>query len=86
MSSYDLTPYVLIGLVFIVWRLDRLGKQLQAVRDHLLIELGNEETRSETLRDREWEKKERKKEARQFWTFWGAGGLAVIIWYAISQH
>jgi len=86
MSGHDLMPYVLIGLVFIIWRLDRIGKQLQAVRDHLLIDLGNEEVRAETLRDREWEKKQRRKDSLQSWAFWGIVGLAVIIWYAVIQH
>ena len=88
MSSQDWTPYVVVMLLagLIVWRLDRLGKQIEAVRDHLLVELGNEETRTEVLQDREWEKKERRKERRQFWVFWGVVGLAAIVWYAISQR
>jgi type VI protein secretion system component VasF len=88
MSGQDWAPYVIIFGVaaLVMWRLDRLGKQLEAVRDHLLVELGNEETASETLRSREWEKNERKKERRQFWIFWGVVLLAVVIWYAVSQH
>jgi len=88
MSGQDWAPYIIIFGVatLVLWRLDRLGKQLEAVRDHLLVELGNEETASETLRSREWEKRERKKERRQFWIFWGVVLLAVVIWYAVSQH
>jgi hypothetical protein len=88
MSGQDWPPYVIVLLLagLIMWRLDRLGKQLEAVRDHLLIELGSEETRSEVLQEREWEKKERRKERRQFWAFWGIVGLAAIIWYAASRH
>jgi hypothetical protein len=48
-----------------MWCLDRLGKQIEAVRDNLLLELGNAETQSEVLRERELKRKERKKEARQ---------------------
>jgi hypothetical protein len=85
MSSQDWIPIVvLVG--FVMWRLDRLGKQIEAVRDHLLIELGNEETRTEVLQDREWEKKERRKANLQFWTFWGIVGLAAFIWYAVLRQ
>ena len=83
MSGQDWAPYVVIflGVALVIWRLDRLGKQIEAVRDNLLLELGNAETQSEVLREREWEKKERMKEARQFWIFWAIASLAGILWY-----
>lgn len=86
MSEREWVVVVLLLAGLIMWRLDRLGKQIQAVRDHLLIELGNEETRTEVLKDREWEEKDRKKERRQFLMFWGVVGLAAFIWYAVSQR
>lgn len=88
MSTQDWTPYVLIFLVaaLILWRLDRLGKQLEAVRDLLLLELGNEETKSEILQQRAWDKEERKKSARQFWIFWGVVCAAAVIWHAIIHR
>jgi len=54
MSGQEWTPYVVIFAMaaLVMWRLDRLGKQVEAVRDHLLLELGNEETKSETSRAR----------------------------------
>jgi hypothetical protein len=68
MSNQDWTPYVLIflGVGLVVWRLDRLGKQIEAVRDNLLLELGNAETQSEVLREREWEKKSERKRRDSF--------------------
>ena len=88
MSGQEWTAYVVIFAVaaLVMWRLDRLGKQVEAVRDHLLLELGNEETKSETSRAREWEKNERTKERRQFWIFWCIVALAALVWYAISQR
>jgi hypothetical protein len=69
MSGQD-WPYVIFGVAALVmWRLDRLGKQIEAARDYLLVELGNEETKSETLRSREWEKAERKKRGGSFGCF-----------------
>ncbi len=55
MSGQDWAPYVVIflGVALVIWRLDRLGKQIEAVRDNLLLELGNAETQSEVLRERE---------------------------------
>jgi hypothetical protein len=88
MNGQDWMAYIPMYVVaaLILWRLDRLGKQLEAVRDLLLLELGNEETKSDVLQQREWEKKERKKEARQFWIFWAIVSLAGIIWYMVTHH
>jgi hypothetical protein len=49
--------FIFLVAALLIWRIDRLSKQVQAVRDHLLIELGSEETKDETLRAIEWEKK-----------------------------
>jgi len=88
MSGQDWAPYVAIflGVALVIWRLDRLGKKIEAVRDNLLLELGNAETQSEVLREREWEKKERMKEACQFWIFWAIVSLAGILWYFVSHR
>jgi hypothetical protein len=85
MTGQDYLGILLIAALF-WWRLDRIGKQLEAVRDHLLLELGNEETKSEVLQDREWEKKERKRDARQFWIFWTIFGVAALIWYGVIHR
>jgi hypothetical protein len=63
MSAQDWTTFVVIFGVaaLVMWRLDRLGKQIEAVRDQLLFELGNEDVKSETLRSREWDTNERKR-------------------------
>jgi hypothetical protein len=84
MSHQDWVIFLLV--FYFIWRLDRLGKQIEAVRDNLLIELGNEETRTEVLQDHEWEKKERSKERRHFWIFSGVIVLAPIVWYAVSRQ
>jgi type VI protein secretion system component VasF len=85
MSAQDWTVIFCVAAL-IMWRLDRLGKQIEAVRDYLLVELGNAETKSEALRSRDWEKAERKKERRQFWMLWGVATLAAAIWYAVTQR
>jgi hypothetical protein len=69
-----------------MWRLDRLGKQLEAVCAVLQVEmaelLGNENRVNEILKERRQEHAERKKANRQFWITWGfigAGARLVVV-------
>jgi hypothetical protein len=84
--------YLLTAFAF-WWRLDRLGKQLEAV-SHLvrqeMAELVSNEERARELRD-EWkqDQDEQKKAIRRMWIF-----MAVVIgasafawwWFTVSQH
>src|SRR5262245_30515549 len=88
MNPASLNVVVFLVAALLMWRLDRLSKQLEAVRDLLLVELGNEETKNETLQAIEWEKKERRKEQRQFWIFWGVVTISSRLpgWPAARNH
>jgi len=71
----------------IMARLDRLGKQLEAVSAIIRSDLA----RSEEERDdvwRAWKENQQKaaKDARQFWTFWGIVGAAALGWYLFSHY
>jgi hypothetical protein len=90
MRALDLTPYLNLLVVTILWylgwRVDQLGKQIETVRNDLLIELGNEETRTRVLREQDREKGARKRETRFFWQFWTIVGLAVLIIFIAATN
>jgi hypothetical protein len=78
--------YLLVaGFVWLWWRFNRLGKQLEAVstlvREEMAELLGNEE-RAEELR-REWkqDRDEEKKANRQMWITWGVIGAVALAWW-----
>jgi hypothetical protein len=86
MSKADL--YLLVaGFVFfwLVWRLERLGKQLEAVSHLLQMEMaeliGNEERANELREEWRQDRAERKKENRQMWITWGVIGAAALAWW-----
>jgi len=68
-------------------RLDRLGKQLEAVSADIRSKLvRTEDERDEILR--EWKENQRQaaKDARQFWIFWSVAAAAALGWYVFSHR
>jgi cell division protein FtsB len=95
MSKADWNWAFLLAVAALVWlgyRLDRLGKQLEAVCAVLQVEMaelvGNENRAKEILREREEDRAEAKKANRQFWITWGVIGAVALAWwwYTVAQH
>jgi gas vesicle protein len=71
-SDTQLTLGIIIGVASVLMlRLDRLGKQLEAVNATIRADLARtEEERSEILQGWKEAKKQAAKDERQFWLFW----------------
>jgi hypothetical protein len=71
-SDAHLTLGIIIGVAsMLMLRLDRLGKQLEAVSAMIRADLARtEEERSEVLQEWKETKKQAAKDERQFWLFW----------------
>jgi hypothetical protein len=86
-TSKEWTYFIIAGFAafWLMWRLDRLGKQLEAVCAVLQVEmaelLGNEDRVNEILKERRQEHAERKKANRQFWITWGVIGAGALAWW-----
>lgn len=77
--------FVIAGIVLA--RLDRLGKQLEAVCVSIRADLARtEDERDEIIGEWKQSKSEAAKEARQFWIFWGVVGVAALIWLAVKNN
>jgi hypothetical protein len=82
----------ILAWVWLAWRLDRLGKQLEAVSILLQIEMaevvGNEARANELYEERRQDLAEQKRAKRQFWITWGVIGAGVLAWwwYSTSPH
>jgi hypothetical protein len=81
---------IIIAWCWLWWRLDRLGKQLEAVSFVRQIEMadvvGNEERVKELLEERTQDQAEKKRAIRQFLITWGVIGAAALAWWWFSQH
>ncbi|SHK85709.1 hypothetical protein SAMN05444159_4372 [Bradyrhizobium lablabi] len=77
----------MFGITAIVlMRLDRLGKQIEAVCAEIRADVARtEEDRQEILDDWKQSRKDAAKDARQFWIFWGVIGVAALIWIAVKH-
>jgi hypothetical protein len=91
----DTTFFFLAALgawMWLAWRLDRLGKQLEAVCGVLQVEMaelvGNEDRANEILRERREDRDEAKKATRQFCVTWAVIGAAALAWwwFTAGQH
>ena len=68
-------------------RLDRLGKQLEAVSTLIRSEVARTpEERDDVTREWRENKKQEAKAARQFWVFWSIVGAGVLGWYAFTHY
>jgi hypothetical protein len=78
---------VYVWTLMLISRLDRLGKQMEAVFYRLAMEIARTEDRRDELRD-EWRdiQKQATKEGRQFWWFWGIiGAVTLVAWALLSK-
>ena len=84
--------WIIVTIVFVtgamtLMRLDRLGKQLEAVSSFIRSDLARSENeRDEILREWKENKQQAAKDARQFWIFWSIVGAAALGWYVFSHR
>jgi hypothetical protein len=89
MSDEHWMIFVVVGVLtaMIMARLDRLGKQLEAVSALIRSDLARSaEERDEIIGEWKDSKQQAAKDARQFWTFWGVVGAAALGWYLFAQY
>jgi hypothetical protein len=73
--------------VLIMARLDRLGRQLEAVSAIIRSDLARtEEERDEVWREWKDNKQQAARDARRFWAFWGIVGAAALGWYVLTHY
>jgi hypothetical protein len=90
--SNDWIYFIFAGLaawLWLAWRLNRLGKQLEAVSMLVRIEMaevvGNEERANELYEERRQDLAEQKKARLQFWITWGVIAAAALAWWWLKQ-
>ena len=76
---------IIVAFVWTVLRLERLGKQIEAVMASIISECApTQEQRDEAMRDWSENRKEERKAARQFWMFWGVIGAAALCYFLLK--
>jgi hypothetical protein len=82
----DEVAIVILGLVFVTWRLDRLGKQLEAVCTNIKVELTPDDDRKREL-IKEWKENtgRQSKDARQSFIFWALVIGGAMAWWFIRH-
>jgi hypothetical protein len=77
---------IIAGFLFLVFRLERLGKQLEAVSVQIREELVPDRERAEEI-IREWkeDQKQARKETRQTFIVWGVIAAAFLAWKFLAQ-
>jgi hypothetical protein len=88
MSEFYILSAVVVATV--LWRLDRIGKQIEAVCANIKVEVaelvGNEERASETLREWKEGKTQAAKDTRNMLIFWGIIIALYFAWQVIANH
>jgi type VI protein secretion system component VasF len=84
------TNWIIMIVVFcasaILWQLDRLGKQLEAVCANIKASLAPTEDREmEIIRDWKESARQQAKDQRRFFIFWGIVAAAIVGWHLLRQ-
>ncbi len=86
-EHWVISTFIFVMAMLIVARLDRLGKQLEAVSALIRSDVARTpEERDDIMREWRENKKQEAKAARQFWTFWSIVGAAALGWYAFTHY
>ena len=89
MSDEHWTLYIIIfaATALLMARLDRLGKQLEAVSTLIRSDVARTKEQCDEIH-REWKENQQQatKDARQFWTFWGIVGAAAAGWFVLTHY
>jgi hypothetical protein len=73
---------VFVAAGVIMHRLDRIGRQLEAVCTMIRADLPrNEGERDEILQEWRDNRKQEAKDSRNAWIFWGVIGAAALVWH-----
>lgn len=81
----DWTLYAIIGATMVIlMRLDRLGRQLEAINTDIKVELAPQRE-EEFMREWKTTRAEEAKQRRQFWIFWGIVGALILAWHFIVK-
>lgn len=89
MSDEHWMIFVVVGVLaaMIMARLNRLGKQLEAVSALIRSDLArSEDERDEIIAEWKDNKQQAAKDARQFWLFWAIVGAAALGWYVFAHY
>jgi hypothetical protein len=85
-NDWSVYIFVFVMAAILMARLDRLGKQLEAVHASIRMDVARtEDERDEIMSEWKQTTKDATKEARQFWIFWGVVGAAALVWAAIKH-
>ena len=78
---------LIIGIFVILLRLERLGKQIEAVSTRIRIDVARtKEERDEIMTKWKETLDTKRKDRRQFWIFWGIMlALAVGVWFVTHR-
>lgn len=86
MSNYWWFYFLSFGVGIVVHRLNRLGKQLEAVGAQIRADLAQtDDERREIIVQWQETQKQVAKDARNFWIFWGGIGAAALIWSGLTH-
>jgi len=86
-NDWSIYIFVFVIAAILLARMDRLGKQLEAVSARIRADLARtEDDRSEVMSDLKQSQKDQAKDARLSWIFWGIVVVAALIWNTITKH
>jgi gas vesicle protein len=86
-NDWPIYIFVFAIAAVLLARMDRLGKQLEAVSAMIRSDLARtEDDRSEIMSDWKQSQKDQAKDSRQFWIFWGVVCVAGLVWNAIAKN
>jgi type VI protein secretion system component VasF len=86
-NDWSIYIFVFVIAAILLARMDRLGKQLEAVSARIRADLARtEDDRSEVMSDWKQSQKDQAKDARLSWIFWGIVVVAALIWNTITKH
>ena len=81
------TIYVIVAcLFFIVWRIDRLGRQLEAVCANIKAELSSPDRGHEIIREWKENRNQQAKDERFQLIFYGIIAAVFIAWEIATRH
>jgi hypothetical protein len=86
-NDWGVYIFVFVMAAIVMARLDRLGKQLEAVGVSIRADLARtEDERDEIIGDWKQAKKDAAKDQRMFWFFWGVVAAAALFAWAFIKH
>jgi hypothetical protein len=86
-NDWAIYIFVFIMAAIVMARLDRLGRQLEAVSADIRADVARtEDERMEILSEWKEAQKQAAKDNRQFWIFWGIVAAVAVIWAMITHR